>query len=84
MTKTIIGIKAGKKQDAKAFGAPTIEEARLLRQTTPVGSQVRFRTQDKNTGENKMVEATVIAVYPHIFMVHTGETYSWVEYMLGK
>ena len=62
--------------------APTIEEARLLRKTTPVGSHIRFKyTVD---GIPKMIEGTVIAVYPNIFMLHTGKTYTWVDYMLGK
>lgn len=70
-----------------------IKDVYELRDNTKVGDLITF-TSDKyarcagfgyqNFKHIKNVKGVVTAKYPNIFVVNDNETYSWVDYMIGK
>lgn len=70
-----------------------IEDVHELRDNTKVGDLITF-TSDKYARcagfgyqefkNIKNVKGVVTAKYPNIFVVNNSETYSWVDYMIGK
>lgn len=59
-----------------------------LREETPIGSLIKFKT-NKSTWDNQdgrvvTVKGIVTEKYPYVFMLDNGRSCTWVEYLLGK
>lgn len=65
-----------------------IKDVYKLRNKTRIGESIRFKSdrnvRGDNEGKKKIVRGAVTAKFPYVFLLDTGETYSWVEYFLGK
>lgn len=77
------------------YGEFTIKDIDKLREETALGSVISFKTNrrkgfnhDEGAYAEKRVIGTVTAKYPRIFLIRdcggNEETYTWVDYLLGK
>lgn len=68
----------------------TTEDVTNLRDNTPVGSLIMFNKFNGCSTEWTPLKATgtvrgiVTAKYDHIFVINNNDTYSWVDYILGR
>lgn len=70
-----------------------VEDVNKLRDNTRIGELIEF-TSDKYARcdgfgyqpfkDTKKVKGIVTAKYPNIFVLNDNETYSWVDYIIGK
>jgi hypothetical protein len=71
-------------KDAPAF---TVEKLEELKQKTKVGSMIKFKTTVLEDGTGHFIKSEVCGCvmekYPHIFKLHDGRYYKWVDYLIG-
>ena len=77
------------------YGDFTPKDVDRIREETVLGSVISFKTKrrkgfnhDEGAYVEKRVVGTVTAKYPQIFLIRdcqgNEETYTWVDYLLGK
>lgn len=70
----------------------TIHDVRAFRNRTPIGTKVRFETQefadnDAGTGKKKItkhIEGTITGKFPHVVVLDGKYTYTWKDLMLNN
>lgn len=72
-------------------GGFPLKNIHMLRDRTKIGETIKFRSDryyeeglSGNEGKPRVITSKVVAKYPHVFELENGETYTWVDYMLGK
>lgn len=55
-----------------------------LRETTKIGSIVKFKVDDIQPDNTDVVKGKVKQKFPNVFVLDNGKTYTWVDYMLGR
>lgn len=65
----------------------TVEELEKLKKQTKVGALIKFRTDilEEESGHfiHSEVAGCVVEKYSHIFKLHDGHYYKWVDYLIG-
>ncbi len=66
----------------------TVEDVKKLRDNTRIGTEIEFYTERYTEGlkanMKRIIKGKVIRKYSHVFELDTGETFAWVDYLLGK
>ena len=70
----------------------TIHDVRAFRNRTPIGTRVRFDTDEYVTNEDgpgtrkikKHIEGTITGKFPHVVVLDGKYTYTWKDLMLNN
>lgn len=60
-------------------GMYTVDDVYKLRDSTPIGSEIKFKDTDSVT-----ISGIVTDKYEHVFVLDNKRTYDWKQYMLNK
>lgn len=71
--------------------ATEMKDIYKLRNKTRIGEFIRFKTDRFNRGIDgdtnksvRVVRGVVVKKFPYVFLLNTGETYTWVDYYFGR